>query len=49
MNGDLGFAIPIDTGTGGPAGEASMFFGHNGRSWGIEDRRRRMEAVAQAT
>jgi hypothetical protein len=82
MNGDLGFAVPIDTDTGGPAGEGSMFFGRNGAFVGshryvsavmtlhqgtlsaeaierwhdenrprwevIEDRRRRMEAVARA-
>jgi hypothetical protein len=30
MNGDLGFAVPINTNTGGPAGEGSMFFGRNG-------------------
>jgi hypothetical protein len=82
MNGDLGFAIPIDTNTGGPAGEGGMFFGRNGafvdshryvsavmtlhrgthsaeaiERWhennrprweGIEDRRERGEAVAQA-
>lgn len=30
MNGDLVFAIPIDTDTGGPAGGGSTFFGRNG-------------------
>lgn len=82
MNGDLGFTVPINTDTGGAAGEGSMFFGRNGafvdshryvsavmtlhqgtfaaeavERWreenrprwaNIEDRRQRMEAVAEA-